>query len=140
MNTGLLTQRCSIMKQADTKDEFQDDEDKAVFTNVPCDLDTVYQTRSNLPIVAPGAQQGRAQGTISIVDPRLGRAPRRKFDETNWISLNNQEWQIAQIHEVINKMSGELDHFELFCFEGINRSGPSEQPTPYAEAIDGRPT
>jgi len=129
MNTALLTQRCSIMKQADTRSEFDTDDEVAVFNNVPCDLDTVYQQRNNMPVVVPGTQQGRAQGLISIVDPRLGRAPRRKFDETNWIRLNGQEWQIAQIHEVINKMSGEMDHFEVFCFEGINRDNVELQPT-----------
>jgi len=128
VNVALLTQRCSIMKQADKKSEFQEDDEVAVFSNVPCDLDTIYQTRNNIPIVVPGTQQGRAQGVISIVDPRLGRAPRRKFDETNWIRLNGQEWQIAQIHEVLNKMSGEMDHFEVYCYEGLNRDNDMIEP------------
>jgi len=119
------------MKQVDTRSEFQEDNEVPIFTNVPCDLDTAYQPRNTVPIVVPGTQQGRAQGIISIVDPRLGRAPKRKFDETNWILLNDQEWQIAQIHEILNKLSGEMDHFEVWAFEGINRTEAPLQVTPY---------
>jgi hypothetical protein len=129
MNTGLLTQTCSIMKEQDTRSEFESDPSVAVFAGVPCDLDTVYQPRNSLPIIVPGTQQNRAQGIITIVDPRLGRAPNRKFDETNWILLNGQEWQIAQVHETLNKMSGEMDHFEVWCFEGINRNAEPVQQT-----------
>ena len=124
MNVQMLTQTCSIMKQVDTKKEFEEDSEVPLFTNVPCDLDTAYQPRNTLPIVVPGAQQGRGQGIISIADPRLGRGAKRQFDETNWILLDGTEWQIAQIHEILNKMTGEMDHFENWAFEGINRSEP----------------
>jgi hypothetical protein len=116
MNVGLLTQKCTIMKETDNAGEFGQDGGAPLLTNVICDLDTLAAGNPP-PLVAPGTMLGRAQGIVTIVDSRLGRLPNRKFDIGNWLVINGKRWEIAQIHELINKTTGELDHFELFVYE-----------------------
>jgi len=120
MNEGLLTQRAEIMAEAGSTGEFSGDKDKVLFYNVPCDLDTI-EAGNRLAAAAPGAMASQIAAVVYIVDHRLGRLPNRLFDDTNWLVVDGRVYGISEIHEAINRLTGELDHFELYVYEGRNR-------------------
>jgi hypothetical protein len=120
MNTGLLTKKCDIVEDVDSRSEFRPDPPRIVFRGVQCDLDMIIAPTPQ-PVATPATMQGREQGTVFIADSRLGRLPNRKFDVCNKLVIDGEVWQIAQIKESVNKLTGELDHFEVQVYAGLNR-------------------
>jgi len=108
------------MAEAGATSEFSGDKDTAIFTNVPCALDTL-EAGNRQPSATPGAMIGEIVAVVYIVDLRLGKLPNRKFDDTNWLIVDGRVYGIAEVHEATNRLTGELDHFELYCYEGRNR-------------------
>lgn len=120
MNAELLPKRGTLMRESTVVTEFGRGDPVAVFTQVPIDVDTIEAGR-RAATSAPGTMQGRFDAVLFVADSRLGQLPNRNFDEDNWFVVDGQEWGISQIHEAINKLSGECDHFEIYAYKGLNR-------------------
>jgi hypothetical protein len=120
MNTGLLTQLAEVVRDVAGTGEFSDVNVQTLFSNVPCALDTLL-AGNRMVTRSAATQEQTVYGVVFIVDTRLGRLPNRNFKSTDFLRIDGIYYEIAEIHEAINRLTGDLDHFEVYVYEGVNR-------------------
>ena len=106
--------------EATQNTEFTSNKDTPILDNIPCALDTLL-AGSRMATAAPGSMTRQIAGVLFISDTRLGMLPNRNFNEENWFVIDGLPYSIAEIHEARNRLTGELDHYEIYVYRGVNR-------------------